>query len=47
LNEFLLARMSDIARSPTISELAARIRERGQYLGPSSADVIRQDRDAR
>jgi antitoxin FitA len=47
LNEFLLERMSDIARSPTIRELAERIRQREPYTGPSSADVIREDRDAR
>ena len=47
LNEFLLARMADIAGVPTIPELAARVRSRGPYGGPSSASVIRQDRDAR
>jgi antitoxin FitA len=47
LNEFLLARMSDIARVPTVSELAARIAEREPYDGPSSADLIREDRDRR
>jgi antitoxin FitA len=45
LNEFLLARMSDIARVPTVPELAERIRERTAYDGPSSAAVIRQERD--
>ena len=47
LNEFLLARMADIARVPTIPELAARVRSRDPYRGPSSAGVIREDRDAR
>jgi antitoxin FitA len=47
LNEFLLARMTDIARTPTVPELAQRIRGRGAYEGPSSAAVIRDDRDAR
>jgi hypothetical protein len=47
LNEFLLARMSDIARLPTVPELAERIRERAAYTGPSSAAVIREERDAR
>jgi antitoxin FitA len=47
LNEFLLARVSDIARVPTVPELAARIRERTPYDGPSSAAVIRDDRDSR
>lgn len=47
LNEFLLARMSDIARVPTVPELAERIRERTPYTGPSSATVIREERDRR
>jgi antitoxin FitA len=47
LNEYLLARMSDIARLPTVPELAERIRERAAYEGPSSAALIREDRDRR
>ena len=47
LNEFLLARMSDIARVPTLPELAERIRGRAPYAGPSSAALIRQERDRR
>jgi antitoxin FitA len=47
LNEFLLARMADIASTPTVSELADRIRARSAYHGPSSAEVIRRDRDCR
>ena len=47
LNEFLLARMDEIARVPTIPELAERIRERAPYTGPSSAAVIREERDRR
>lgn len=47
LNEFLLARMRDVARVPTVPDLAERIRARGEYGGPSSADVIREDRDRR
>ena len=47
LNEFLLARMGDIARVPTIQELAERIRERPSYTGPSSAEILRDDRDSR
>jgi plasmid stability protein len=47
LNEFLLARMTDIARVPTVPELAERIRERAAYTGPSSAKVIREERDRR
>ena len=47
LNEFLLARMTDIARTPTVPQLAERIRSRQGYDGPSSAAVIRAARDAR
>jgi len=47
LNEFLLARMSEIASVPTVGELAARIRARAPYSGPSSAGLIRKDRDRR
>jgi antitoxin FitA len=47
LNEYLLARMTDIARLPTVPELAARIRERTPYDGSSSAALIREDRDRR
>jgi plasmid stability protein len=47
LNEYLLARMNDIAKLPTVPELAARIRDRAPYDGPSSAAVIREDRDRR
>lgn len=47
LNEFLLARMTEIARTPTVGELAERIRARPPYPGPSSAAAIREARDAR
>lgn len=47
LNEFLLARMTEMARTPTVSELADRIRAHEPYAGPSSAAAIREDRDAR
>jgi plasmid stability protein len=47
LNEYLLARMSDIARVPTVPELAERIRERPAYTGPSSAAAIGEERSAR
>lgn len=47
LNDFLLARMSEIARLPTVAELADRIQRREPYAGPPSADVIRAERDAR
>jgi plasmid stability protein len=47
LNEYLLARLDEIARVPTVPELAERIRARAPYTGPSSATVIREDRDRR
>ena len=47
LNDFLLDRVSEIARLPTIPEMAERIRRREPYDGPSSATVIREDRDRR
>jgi antitoxin FitA len=47
LNEYLLARMTDIAKLPTVPELATRIRGRQPYDGPSAAAVIREDRDRR
>ncbi|MGI8715317.1 MAG: FitA-like ribbon-helix-helix domain-containing protein [Solirubrobacteraceae bacterium] len=47
LNEFMLARTREIARLPTVGELAARIAERKRYTGESSAALIRADRDAR
>jgi antitoxin FitA len=47
LNEFLLARVGEIARTPSVSELAGRIRARGLHDGPSSADLVREERDRR
>jgi len=47
LNAFLLARMTEIASVPTLPELAQRIRERAPYSGPSSAAIVREDRDRR
>jgi len=47
LNEYLLARITEIARLPTLAELSARIRAREPYTGPSSASIIREDRDSR
>ena len=47
LNDFLLARLSEIARLPTVPELAERICERPPYTGPSSASVIREERETR
>lgn len=47
LNDYLLARMRELARTPTVGELAARVSTRERYDGPSSAAVIRENRDGR
>lgn len=47
LNDFLLERMSEMARVPTVPELAERIRRREPYSGPSSAELIREERERR
>jgi antitoxin FitA len=47
LNDYLLARMTEIARLPTVPELAGRVAEREPYTGPSSAAVIRAERRRR
>jgi antitoxin FitA len=47
LNEYLLARISDIALTPTVPELIERIRSRAPYEGPPLAAVIREERDRR
>ena len=47
LNDFLLARMDEVARTPTVAELAQRIRERTPYEGPSTAAAVRRARGSR
>lgn len=47
LNEYLRERVTEVARYPTLAELAARIREREPYTGPSTATLIREDRSRR
>jgi hypothetical protein len=47
LDAFLLARLTEIAQTPTTPQSAERIRSRERYDGPSSAAVIRAARDAR
>ena len=48
LNEFLLARLTELSRLPSWPELLARIHERGSYEGPSrAAEMVREDRDSR
>ena len=47
LNDYLLARMTELASTPTVAELTDRIRERARYDGPSSVTVIRAARDTR
>jgi plasmid stability protein len=47
LNEYLRERVTEVARYPTLAELASRIREREPYTGPSTATLVRDDRDRR
>lgn len=47
LNEYLLDRVTEVAAHPSFTELAEQIRELGPYEGPSAAEIIRADRDAR
>ena len=46
-NEFLHARVTEIARTPTVGELAERIRRHTPYTGPPSAEAVRHGRDER
>jgi len=39
--------MTKAAQLPRLLELAAQIRERTPYTGPSSAELVRADRDGR
>jgi antitoxin FitA len=47
MNEYLLTCLEEIASFPTTPELTAIISEREPNLGPSSAAMIREDRDSR
>jgi hypothetical protein len=47
LNEYLLARVRELAGTPTIPEMVERMRQRGPYGGPPSYTVVREDRDRR
>ncbi|MEJ7893123.1 MAG: hypothetical protein WKF94_10825 [Solirubrobacteraceae bacterium] len=48
LNEYMLKQLGDLALMPTWSEMTERIARRGpSYTGPSSAAIIREDRDSR
>lgn len=48
LNEYMLRQISDLARMPTWKEISERIARHGPpYTGPSSAEIIREDRDSR
>jgi plasmid stability protein len=40
LNEYLLARLTEIAKRPTVAELAQRIAARGSHETPSMDDVV-------
>ena len=39
--------LRELAGKPTIAELMKEIRKREPYTGPSSAALVREDRDAR
>jgi plasmid stability protein len=47
LNEYLRERVTEVARYPTLAELASRICEREPYTGPSTATLVREDRSRR
>jgi hypothetical protein len=47
LNEFLVACATEFAGTPTVKDLAERIRRRARYDGPSSAEAVREGRDQR
>jgi hypothetical protein len=47
LNEFLLARMREIARTPTVGEITERIQARGAPDLPPSAEILRAERAGR
>ena len=42
LNEFLLARVTELVGTPTLGELVAELRQGEPYAGPSSAAVVRE-----
>lgn len=46
LNEFLLARVTDLVQKPTIPELIAELRQGEPYTGPSAAQFVREDRES-
>jgi plasmid stability protein len=45
LNEHLLAQLTEIASTPTLTELTERLRRLPPYRGGGVAEVIREDRD--
>ena len=47
LNDYLLDEITAFSTRPTIPELVAALRTKEPYTGPSSAQVIREDRDSR
>ena len=46
LNEYLLARLNELSGTLSWPEFSALIREREPYHGPSTASIIREDRDS-
>jgi antitoxin FitA len=47
LNEYLLARLTELAGTLPWPELLERIQEREPYHGPPVAEIIREERDKR
>lgn len=47
MSELVLRELPRLASKPSVDEVMARIRSRSRVDGPTAADLIRQDRDAR
>jgi plasmid stability protein len=47
MSHLILRELPRIAHEPSAEEVLARIRARSSVVGPSGADLIRADRDAR
>ena len=47
MSDLLLNELPRLAHKPSTEEVLARVRQRSRVGGPSSADVIRSERDTR